>query len=87
MKYLNVNDYNDVRLLFDALFCLGTFLIHLRIAWEFVNHGGLEKLIAVNRQSMASVSVSVCLHHLSQFDDLMENICQGPGKFLDDIVE
>lgn len=53
MKYLDVNAYNDIRILFEALYCLGTMLIHLRLAWDFVNMGGLSKLIAVNRYSVA----------------------------------
>lgn len=87
MKYLNVNDYNDIRLLFEALYCLGTMLIHLRLAWDFVNNNGFSKLIAVNRHSVASASVCVCFHHISQFVDIMEHICQGSGKLLDNIVE
>jgi HIV-1 Vpr-binding protein len=87
IKYLNINDYNDIRLLFEALYCLGTMLIHLRLAWEFINMGGIPKLIAVNRHSVAAVSVCVCLHHLSQFVDIVEHVCQGPSKLLDDVVE
>jgi hypothetical protein len=87
MMYLNVNNYNDIRLLFEALYCLGTMLIHLRLAWDFVNRGDLSKLLTVNRHSVAAVSACVCFHHLSQFVDVMEHVCQGNSKLLDDIVE
>ncbi|KAI6234651.1 hypothetical protein M3Y99_00784200 [Aphelenchoides fujianensis] len=87
MKYLNVAEYNDIRLLFEALYCMGTLLIHLRLAWDFVSKNGLSKLIAVNRRSVAAAAVCVCLHHISQFDDVMATICESPPKLLDDLME
>uniref|UniRef100_A0A1I7SES5 LisH domain-containing protein n=2 Tax=Bursaphelenchus xylophilus TaxID=6326 RepID=A0A1I7SES5_BURXY len=86
LKYLNVNEYHDIRLLFEALFSLSSMLIHLRLAWDFVNRGGLLRLIGVNRNSVAAAAVCVCLHHISQFDEIMEHVCQAPGKAVDNIV-
>ena len=69
MQYLNTEKYADIRVLFEALYCLGTMLIHLRLAWDFVNVNGLRKLIAVNRHSLAAAAVCVCLHHVSWRQD------------------
>ncbi|CAD5221111.1 unnamed protein product [Bursaphelenchus okinawaensis] len=86
LKYLNVNEYHDIRLLFEALFALSSMLIHLRLAWDFVNRGGILRLITVNRNSVAAAAVCVCFHHISQFDEIMEHICQGSSKGVDDVV-
>ncbi|KAI6181263.1 LisH protein [Aphelenchoides besseyi] len=86
MKYLNMNEYGDYRLLFEAIYCIGTMLVHLRLAWDFVNMEGIAKLIKVKPESVAAAAVCVCLNNLGQFDDLMAHVCQSPAALLDDIV-
>ncbi|KAI6207099.1 hypothetical protein M3Y94_00991100 [Aphelenchoides besseyi] len=86
MEYLNMNEYGDYRLLFEAIYCVGTMLVHLRLAWDFMNMEGIAKLIRVKPESVAAAAVCVCLNNLGQFDDLMATVCQSPVALLDDIV-
>lgn len=87
LRYLSVLEYSDVRLLFEAVLCLSTLLIHVRFCWDFVSMDGMKKLIRVNRQSLAAAAVCVCFHHMAQYEEVMEQVSQTPDPLLDDIVK
>lgn len=51
---------------------LASLLCHKKVAIEFINMGGLQKLLSVPRPSLAATGVSVCLYYLAYSEDAME---------------
>ncbi|KAG1680062.1 DDB1- and CUL4-associated factor 1 [Nymphon striatum] len=72
LKYTDLNKNSDVRLAFEALKYLASLLCHKKVAIEFINMKGLQKLLAVPRPSLAATGVSVCLYYLAYSEDAME---------------
>uniref|UniRef100_A0A915E2L8 Uncharacterized protein n=1 Tax=Ditylenchus dipsaci TaxID=166011 RepID=A0A915E2L8_9BILA len=86
-NYLAVNGCRDVRLLFDALRYTSSLLNHRKFAWEFIAARGVEKLLQVNRFSMASTAVATCLTYLAYNADIMEKVCQLSDTILNQMVD
>ena len=66
---------------------MAALLVHRKFALEFVAHSGIEYLVNVYRNSMASAGVSLCLYYLAYSEDVMEKICILSANVLDDLVE
>lgn len=78
LYFINWRKNQDTRLAFDALKFLASLLTHKKFSLEFLNHGGLQQLLKVNRQAMASSGVGICLYYLALNEDVMERICWMP---------
>ncbi|RWS14691.1 protein VPRBP-like isoform X2 [Dinothrombium tinctorium] len=86
LHYINLNENHDIRLAFEALKYLASLLCHKKFASEFLNVGGLQKLLQVYRPSVAATGVSICLYYLAYNEDAMEIICSYPTSTLQDLV-
>ena len=53
---------------------LAVLLCHKKFAIEFLQRGGVKRLLDVYRPSIAATGVSLCLYYLSYFDDAMERV-------------
>jgi len=53
---------------------LAALLCHKRFAVEFINIGGVQRLLEVYRPSVAATGVSMCLYYLAYFEDAMERV-------------
>lgn len=78
LSYLAVDGYQhtcrDIRLLFDAIRYISSLLIHRKFAWEFISAQGIQKLLKINRQSLALTAVATCLYYLAYSSDIMEKV-------------
>lgn len=74
MHYIDLKQTKNVQLTFDALLFLASLLLHKKFATEFINHGGVEKLLVIPRPSMAATGVSLCLYYLAYNLDSMERV-------------
>lgn len=85
--YINLKENHDVRLAFEALKYLAALLCHKKFAIEFVNMGGVQRLLQVYRPSIAATGVSMCLYYLAYNEDAMERVCLLPQHVLSDLVK
>ena len=53
---------------------LAALLCHKKFVIEFLQMGGVQKLLQVYRPSVAATGVSMCLYYLSYFEDAMERV-------------
>ena len=53
---------------------LAALLCHKKFVIEFIQMGGVQKLLQVYRPSVAATGVSMCLYYLSYFEDAMERV-------------
>ncbi|KAG7188404.1 hypothetical protein KM043_008052 [Ampulex compressa] len=86
LKYINVRETKDSRLAFEALKYLASLLCHKKFSIEFLNVGGLQKLLDVPRPSVAATGVSICLYYLAYCEDAMERVCLLPKHIISDLV-
>ncbi|XP_022253323.1 DDB1- and CUL4-associated factor 1-like [Limulus polyphemus] len=86
LHYINLKEISDVRLAFEALKYLAALLCHKKFSIEFINVGGLQKLLQVYRPSVAATGVSVCLYYLAYSEDAMERVCLLPQHVLSELV-
>ncbi|CAH1785027.1 unnamed protein product [Owenia fusiformis] len=84
--YIDLSKNRDVRLAFEALKYLASLLCHKKFTVEFINLGGVQKLLQVYRPSVAATGVSMCLYYLAYFEDAMERVCLLPHHILSDLV-
>ncbi len=61
-------------ILFFALQFLAALLCHKKFAGEFLAAGGVQRLLAIYRPSVAATGVSICLYYLSYFEDVLERV-------------
>ncbi|XP_012267581.2 DDB1- and CUL4-associated factor 1 [Athalia rosae] len=87
LKYINVRETKDSRLAFEALKYLASLLCHKKFSIEFLNMGGLQKLLDVPRPSVAATGVSICLYYLAYCEDAMERVCLLPKHIITDLVK
>ncbi|XP_051170938.1 protein mahjong-like [Leptopilina boulardi] len=86
LKYINVRETKDSRLAFESLKYLASLLCHKKFSIEFLNMGGLQKLLDVPRPSVAATGVSICLYYLAYCEDAMERVCLLPKHVISDLV-
>ncbi|XP_020297842.1 protein VPRBP isoform X2 [Pseudomyrmex gracilis] len=86
LKYINVRETKDSRLAFEALKYLASLLCHKKFSIEFLNVGGLQRLLDVPRPSVAATGVSICLYYLAYCEDAMERVCLLPKHVISDLV-
>lgn len=86
LYYINVRDTKDSRLAFEALKYLASLLCHKKFSIEFLNIGGLQRLLDVPRPSVAATGVSICLYYLAYCEDAMEKVCLLKKNVITDLV-
>lgn len=86
LNYINVRETKDSRLAFEALKYLASLLCHKKFSIEFLNVGGLQRLLDVPRPSVAATGVSICLYYLAYCEDAMERVCLLPKHIISDLV-
>ncbi|XP_028050580.1 DDB1- and CUL4-associated factor 1 [Monomorium pharaonis] len=86
LKYINVRETKDSRLAFEALKYLASLLCHKKFSIEFLNVGGLQRLLDVPRPSVAATGVSICLYYLAYCEDAMERVCLLSKHIISDLV-
>lgn len=86
LKYINVRETKDSRLAFEALKYLASLLCHKKFSIEFLNVGGLQRLLDVPRPSVAATGVSICLYYLAYCEDAMERVCLLPKHIISGLV-
>ncbi|EFO23215.2 hypothetical protein LOAG_05271 [Loa loa] len=86
LRYLEGARNHDTRLIFDVLKYLAGLLVHRRLALDFVAAGGVDLLIRIERDSLASVVVGTCLYYLAYNADAMEGVCLLPEQTLNELV-
>ena len=86
LKYINVRETKDSRLAFEALKYLASLLCHKKFSIEFLNMGGLQKLLDVPRPSVAATGVSICLYYLAYCEDAMERVCLFHERIISELV-
>lgn len=62
-------------------------MVHRRLALDFVAAGGVDLLIRIERDSLASVVVGTCLYYLAYNADAMEGVCLLPEQTLNELVQ
>lgn len=65
--------YNVVHMWLDLQY-LAALLCHKRFAVDFINVGGVQRILEVYRPSIAATGVSMCLYYLAYFEDAMERV-------------
>ncbi|KAL3124701.1 hypothetical protein niasHT_001538 [Heterodera trifolii] len=91
LNFLEIDGPNhkcrDIRLLFDGVRYISSLLIHRKFAWEFIAAQGIQRLLRINRKSIASTAVTTCLYYLAYSADIMEKVCHLPEQVLNDIID
>ncbi len=66
---------------------IASLLVHRKFAMEFVAKNGVQALLRIHRQSIASTGVSLCLYYLAHLTDVMEKVVQLPNDIVDEVIE
>lgn len=85
-RYIENLDPKNTCLAFEALKYLASLLCHKKFSLEFINNGGLERLMKVPRPSVSATGVSIALYYLAYCEDAMERICLMPQPFVSEVV-
>ncbi|KAJ8047078.1 DDB1- and CUL4-associated factor 1 [Holothuria leucospilota] len=85
--YIDMKKTRDVRLTLTGLRYLASLLCHKKFAVEFVELKGVQKLLEIQRPSLASTGVSICMYYLAYNEDTMERICLQPQKVLRNLID
>ncbi|XP_042233181.1 DDB1- and CUL4-associated factor 1-like isoform X2 [Homarus americanus] len=84
--YMNVRKTGNARLSFEGLRFLGSLLFHKKFCLEFVNMGGVQKLLQVPRPSLPADGVALCLWYLAYCEEAVERICLLPDNVLCELI-
>uniref|UniRef100_A0A8R1DX82 Uncharacterized protein n=1 Tax=Caenorhabditis japonica TaxID=281687 RepID=A0A8R1DX82_CAEJA len=87
LDYIDLEKSKDIRLTFDALKYLTSLLVHRKFALEFVERDGIQALLRLPRNSLASVGVVTALYYIAYNSDVMETLCQMNSEIIDDVVQ
>lgn len=73
---LELLEFGDNIMKLETLKLLSSMLCHNKVALDFVNRDGFERLTSVNKSSRAGAAVAVCLYYLAYNGDVMERFFQ-----------
>lgn len=85
-RYTENLDPKNTCLAFEALKYLASLLCHKKFSLEFINNGGLERLLKVPRPSISATAVSISLYYLAYCEDAMERICLMSQSIIPEVV-
>lgn len=85
-RYIENLDPKNTCLAFEALKYLASLLCHKKFSLEFVNNGGLERLLKVPKPSISATAVSISLYYLAYCEDAMERICLMAQPIIPEVV-
>lgn len=86
-RYIENLDPKNTCLAFEALKYLASLLCHKKFSLEFINNGGIERLLKVPRPSISATAVSISLYYLAYCEDAMERICLTIQSVIPDVVK
>ncbi|ODN04546.1 Protein mahjong [Orchesella cincta] len=89
LRYLSkshTNSRETSRLTFEALKYLGALLCHKKFAMEFLQAGGLQRLLQVPRPSLSATGVSLCLYYIAYCEDALEKVCLMSKTTLQNLI-
>lgn len=85
-RYIENLDPKNTCLAFEALKYLASLLCHKKFSLEFINNGGIERLLKVPRPSISATAVSISLYYLAYCEDAMERICLMSQSIIPEVV-
>lgn len=85
-RYIENLDPKNTCLAFESLKYLASLLCHKKFSLEFINNGGLERLLKVPKPSISATAVSISLYYLAYCEDAMERICLMPQSIIPEVV-
>lgn len=85
-RYIENLDPKNTCLAFEALKYLASLLCHKKFSLEYINSGGLERLLKVPRPSISATAVSISLYYLAYCEDAMERICLMSQSIIPEVV-
>lgn len=85
-RYIESLDPKNTCLAFESLKYLASLLCHKKFSLEFINNGGLERLLKVPRPSISATAVSISLYYLAYCEDAMERICLMSQSVIPEVV-
>ncbi|XP_055318555.1 protein mahjong isoform X3 [Sitodiplosis mosellana] len=85
-RYIENLDPKNTCLAFEALKYLASLLCHKKFSLEFINNGGLERLLKVPKPSISATAVSISLYYLAYCEDAMERICLMSQSVIPEVV-
>lgn len=85
-RYIENLDPKNTCLAFEALKYLASLLCHKKFSLEFINNGGLERLLKVPKPSISATAVSISLYYLAYCEDAMERICLMAHLIIPEVV-
>lgn len=85
-RYIENLNPKSTCLAFESLKYLAALLCHKKFCLEFINNGGLERLLRVPRPSVAATGVSISFYYLAYCEDAMERICNMPKPLIAELV-
>ncbi|CAG0915066.1 unnamed protein product, partial [Notodromas monacha] len=83
LKYVDVSANKNGRLAFEACRNLSAQMCHKKVATDFLQMDGLQKLLNVPRPSVVATGVGYCLYYLASSADAVEKICQLPEEIIE----
>lgn len=86
-RYIENLDPKNTCLAFEALKYLASLLCHKKFSLEFINNGGLERLLKVPKPSISATAVSISLYYLAYCEDAMERICLMSQQIIPEVVK
>ncbi|EGT49060.1 hypothetical protein CAEBREN_31939 [Caenorhabditis brenneri] len=87
MEYIDLEKTMDVRLTFDGVRYLVSLLVHRKFAIEFVERGGIEILLRLPKNSLASVGVVTVFYYIAYNNEVMEMLAALRDDIIDDAIE
>lgn len=85
-RYIENLDPKNTCLAFESLKYLASLLCHKKFSLEFINNGGLERLLKVPRPSISATAVSISLYYLAYCEDAMERLCLMSQSVIPEVV-
>lgn len=85
-RYIESLDPKNTCLAFESLKYLASLLCHKKFSLEFINNGGLERLLKVPKPSISATAVSISLYYLAYCEDAMERICLMSQSIIPEVV-
>lgn len=85
-RYIENLDPKNTCLAFESLKYLASLLCHKKFSLEFINNGGLERLLKVPKPSISATAVSISLYYLAYCEDAMERICLMSQSVIPEVV-
>ncbi|XP_068662082.1 DDB1- and CUL4-associated factor homolog 1-like isoform X2 [Aristolochia californica] len=78
---------DNFKLLPEVLKLICALATHRQFAALFVDRGGMQKLLAVPRDSQTYIGLSLCLFTIGSLQGIMERVCALPSDVVNQVIE